>query len=102
LPQQLALGPGETGGVQRVAIAVRAREDDHADPHGRPSGASASIVQASMIGFEKTSPASRSTVARAASGSGASTVSSTRPPARTPDRAATGRGGRGWPAGGPV
>ena len=48
------------------------------------SAPSGSIAYASISGFDSSSPASRSTIARAAASSAASTVSSTRRPTRTP------------------
>ena len=95
VPQLDGLGAGQVEGVDRVAIAVAAREDDDADADGHaalPAVAAhevgrrardRSMAYASISGFASSSAASRSTTARAAASSAASTVSSTRRPTRT-------------------
>ena len=99
MPQLDRFGAGPGEGVHRVAIAVAAREDDDADAdrHACRSPAVAgggdavvddapaidSMAYASIRGLASSSPASRSTTARAAASSAASTVSSTRRPTRT-------------------
>src|SRR6185312_10048764 len=68
VPQRHGLGAGQLEAAQRVAVAVRAGEDDDADPcqPAIPTWTSAhSMAYDSISGFEKSSAASRSTVARA-------------------------------------
>ena len=78
VPQDDGLGAGELERVDRVAVAVAAREDDDPDPDRHRSALprpaltaddvapSGSIAYASMSGFDSSSEASRSTIARAA------------------------------------
>ena len=77
VPEHDRLGPDEVERRDRVAIAVAAREDDDADadahqsdPLAAPTSDDAapidSIAYASMSGFDSSSEASRSTMARAA------------------------------------
>src|SRR5206468_5063880 len=89
-------------GVEGVAVTVAAREDHDTDAHAhrQPSTTPAtgepaadpttddaapriSSAETSMSGFDSSSDARRSTTARAAVSSAASTVSSTRRPIRT-------------------
>src|SRR6185369_7313524 len=95
VPQHDRVGARDLEGVDRVDVPVRAREQDDADPDGHarePAGASVSIDEAapstsmsydSIRGFDNSSDASRSTIARAVTSSAALTVSSTRRPTRT-------------------
>ena len=84
MPQRDRLGADQIERVERVAVAVAAREDDDADAGRHQATAPIdSMAYASMSWFASNSEASRSTTTRAADSSAASTVSSTRRPTRT-------------------
>ncbi len=83
VPQDDRFRADQVEGVDGVAVAVAAREDDDPDPdgHRQPSptpapavaaddaAPSGSIAKTSISGFDRSSPASRSTMARAAASS---------------------------------
>ena len=81
VPQDHGLGARDRERVDRVDVAVGAREQDDADAGRHPAAPaaaagglaspSASTSNASISGFDSSSPASRSTTARAAASSAA-------------------------------